>query len=195
MKQILCCLRDMHNMHICHRDLKPDNILMDNDFNVKICDFGSAKVIDDGDETNISRIVARCYRPPEIALASSDYTSAIDMWTVGCILYELLTLQTAFEPQSDGYIFFEQCQLLGIPNEKERIILFEHCKDDLKKQLNDYCENAKVEKISIYSILPAYYNAKERTAGAKLVDGLLCWSPRDRMTADACLKSDMLNGV
>jgi serine/threonine protein kinase len=79
MKQILEGMKYVHAQKICHRDLKPENILLTEDGVIKICDFGSAKVLDDGG-LNTPYIVSRYYRAPELILACSDYTNKIDIW-------------------------------------------------------------------------------------------------------------------
>ena len=79
MRQILRGMQYVHSKKICHRDLKPENILMNKEGVVKICDFGSAKVLSDNG-LNTPYIVSRYYRAPELILACSDYTNAIDIW-------------------------------------------------------------------------------------------------------------------
>lgn len=69
----------VHSYGICHRDLKPENILKNDDGVIKICDFGSAKVMKK-DGLNTPYIVSRYYRAPELILACSDYTNKIDIW-------------------------------------------------------------------------------------------------------------------
>lgn len=87
MKQIFEGMRYVHHQKICHRDLKPENILLTDDNIIKICDFGSAKVLDDGG-LNTPYIVSRYYRAPELILACSDYTNMIDIWGI----YSLIIL-------------------------------------------------------------------------------------------------------
>ena len=79
MRQILRGMAYVHEKGICHRDLKPENILKNKDGVVKICDFGSAKVLSP-DGLNTPYIVSRYYRAPELILACSDYTDKIDIW-------------------------------------------------------------------------------------------------------------------
>ena len=69
----------VHKQGVCHRDLKPENILMNNEGCVKICDFGSAKVLSPSG-LNTPYIVSRYYRAPELILACSDYSNKIDIW-------------------------------------------------------------------------------------------------------------------
>ena len=80
----------LHAQGICHRDIKPHNLLVDlpND-RVKLCDFGCAKRINPN-EPNIQYICARYYRAPEITLGWSHYGTPIDIWSVGCVLAEML---------------------------------------------------------------------------------------------------------
>lgn len=72
---------------IAHRDVKPQNVLVDEESGWKllICDFGSAKKLVEG-EPNLAYICSRCYRAPELIFGSTDYTPQIDMWSAGCIL-------------------------------------------------------------------------------------------------------------
>lgn len=79
MRQILQGMSYVHSKGICHRDLKPENILMNEEEVVKICDFGSAKVLSP-QGLNTPYIVSRYYRAPELNLACSDYTNKIDIW-------------------------------------------------------------------------------------------------------------------
>ncbi|KAL9252382.1 Shaggy-related protein [Drosera capensis] len=89
--QICRALNYIHNViGVCHRDIKPQNLLVNPDTHqLKICDFGSAKMLVQG-EPNISYICSRYYRAPELIFGATEYTSAIDMWSVGCVLAELL---------------------------------------------------------------------------------------------------------
>lgn len=86
--------------HVCHRDLKPPNVLInDETLEVKICDFGSAKILEKK-EKNVAYIVSRYYRAPELILGSTMYGTEIDVWSMGCIMIELLTLEPIFPGDS-----------------------------------------------------------------------------------------------
>ena len=80
MKQIFEGMKYVHHQSVTHRDLKPENILLTEDGTIKICDFGSAKVLDEESALNTPYIVSRYYRAPELILACSDYTNKIDIW-------------------------------------------------------------------------------------------------------------------
>jgi glycogen synthase kinase 3 beta len=117
MKQILQGMAYVHSQNISHRDLKPENILMDEKGVIKICDFGSAKVLDA--KLNTPYIVSRYYRAPELILACSDYTQAIDVWAIGCIFTEFMTLQPLFPGKTEGSQFIEQVSVLGLPRQSD----------------------------------------------------------------------------
>ena len=101
--QTLKGLEYMHKLKIVHRDLKPENILVVKETNeVKICDFGSSKFIDEKDFKNTPYVVSRYYRAPELILGSNKYNDRIDIWAVGCILFELLTRTPMFPGDTEG---------------------------------------------------------------------------------------------
>ena len=89
---------------------------------VKICDFGSAKVISPNG-LNTPYIVSRYYRAPELILACSDYTNAIDVWAIGCILAEFLTRRPIFPGKTEGSQLIEQIAILGLPSAEQLIAM------------------------------------------------------------------------
>ena len=89
MYQLLNGLKGIHHKNIAHRDLKPENVLLSQDGVIKICDFGSSKVIDPQGK-NTPYIVSRYYRAPELIFGITNYTTMIDVWSVGCVIAELM---------------------------------------------------------------------------------------------------------
>ena len=82
-KQIFGGLFNMHFLGISHRDLKPENILI-KDNQIKICDFGASKELND---MNCHFISSRHYRAPEVLMGSKNYNNAIDVWAAGCVIF------------------------------------------------------------------------------------------------------------
>jgi len=119
MYQVARSLAYIHQVGVCHRDIKPQNLLLDpNSHVVKLCDFGSAKMLVKG-ETNISYICSRYYRAPELIFGCTTYTTAIDIWSFGCVLAELLLGQPLFPGESNVDQLVEIVKIVGTPTREE----------------------------------------------------------------------------
>ncbi|KAL7203533.1 hypothetical protein ACSBR2_016754 [Camellia fascicularis] len=118
--QICRALNYIHNViGVCHRDIKPQNLLVNpHTHQLKLCDFGSAKMLVPG-EPNISYICSRYYRAPELIFGATEYTTAIDMWSVGCVMAELLLGQPLFPGESGVDQLVEIIKILGTPTREE----------------------------------------------------------------------------
>ncbi|GAA0173238.1 non-receptor serine/threonine protein kinase [Lithospermum erythrorhizon] len=118
--QIFRALAYIHgSVGVSHRDIKPQNILVNpHTHQVKLCDFGSAKVLVKG-EPNISYICSRYYRAPELIFGATEYTTAIDVWSAGCVLAELLLGQPLFPGESGVDQLVEIIKVLGTPTREE----------------------------------------------------------------------------
>ncbi|CAG9462196.1 unnamed protein product [Pedinophyceae sp. YPF-701] len=117
--QICRALHHIHQKGICHRDIKPQNLLVNSQTHeLKLCDFGSAKVLVRG-EPNISYICSRYYRAPELIFGATDYTPAIDLWSVGCVMAELFLGQPLFPGESGVDQLVEIIKVLGTPSREE----------------------------------------------------------------------------
>lgn len=119
MYQLFRSLAYIHSLGICHRDIKPQNLLLDPDTGVlKLCDFGSAKLLIKG-EPNVSYICSRYYRAPELIFGATDYTTMIDVWSAGCVLAELLLGQPIFPGDSGVDQLVEIIKVLGTPTKEQ----------------------------------------------------------------------------
>ena len=93
---LLSVLRYLHcDKKIIHRDLNPSNIMVDNKFNLKVADFGLAKSIVGTMPISQSFVGTLIYSPPEI-VQNESYNEKADIWSLGCVIYELLTLEPPF---------------------------------------------------------------------------------------------------
>mmetsp|Transcript_1209 Transcript_1209/g.1760 ORF Transcript_1209/g.1760 Transcript_1209/m.1760 type:complete len:399 (-) Transcript_1209:177-1373(-) len=117
--QLSRALAHIHSLGICHRDIKPQNLLVNpSNQQLKLCDFGSAKALVKG-EPNVSYICSRYYRAPELIFGSTDYTTAIDVWSEGCVGAELLLGQPLFPGDSGVDQLVEIIKVLGTPTREE----------------------------------------------------------------------------
>jgi glycogen synthase kinase 3 beta len=114
--QIARAMAHMHSSGVLHRDIKPQNVLIDNSTNkVFICDFGSAKKCN-GDEQNVAYICSRYYRAPELIFGNMDYDSSIDIWSFGCVLAEMLLGKPLFQGDSTVDQLLQIIKILGVPD-------------------------------------------------------------------------------
>ncbi|RUS80756.1 hypothetical protein EGW08_011479 [Elysia chlorotica] len=117
--QLFRSLAYIHSQGVCHRDIKPQNLLLDPETGVlKLCDFGSAKVLVRA-EPNVSYICSRYYRAPELIFGATDYTCQIDVWSAGCVLAELLLGQPIFPGDSGVDQLVEIIKVLGTPTREQ----------------------------------------------------------------------------
>ncbi|CDJ38884.1 CMGC kinase, GSK family TgPK3, putative [Eimeria tenella] len=115
--QICRSLGYLHALGICHRDVKPQNLLVDYRTHVlKLCDFGSAKRLVPG-EQSVAYICSRFYRAPELMLGANEYTTAIDIWSLGCVLGELLLGRPLFAGETSVDQLVKIIQILGTPTQ------------------------------------------------------------------------------
>lgn len=113
--QLCLAIEWCHRNDVIHRDIKPENLLINVDHSLKLCDFGFARMMPNtaaGEVYELSDYVAtRWYRSPELLLGSTDYTKAVDMWAIGCIMGELTDGQPLFPGDSeiDQLYIIQQC--------------------------------------------------------------------------------------
>ncbi|EPT04228.1 hypothetical protein FOMPIDRAFT_1114076 [Fomitopsis schrenkii] len=117
MLQLLSAVAHCHERWILHRDLKTSNLLMNNRGTIKVADFGLARRYGDpvgvGGLTQL--VVTLWYRAPELLLGNTKYSTAVDMWSVGCIFAELMLKEPLFQAKSEMELLFMVFKLLGPP--------------------------------------------------------------------------------
>ncbi|KAG1652081.1 Mitogen-activated protein kinase 1 [Nymphon striatum] len=177
--QILRGLKYIHSANVLHRDLKPSNLLLNTTCDLKICDFGLARVADPNhDHTGFltEYVATRWYRAPEIMLNSKGYTKSIDLWSVGCILAEMLSNRPIFP----GKHYLDQLNhilgVVGSPNS-----------EDLGCIIN---EKARSYLQSLPARIKASWKEMYPDADDKaldLLDKMLTFNPHKRITVEEAL--------
>lgn len=128
MYQVIKTVSQLHAMSIIHRDLKPSNIFINSDCSIKVGDFGLARSFPPGlgltgeskESLNFTDYIAtRWYRSPEILVKSTNYTTAMDMWAIGCIVCELLTGHPLFSGSSTVHQLQLIVDCLGEPSDSD----------------------------------------------------------------------------
>ncbi|KAL9697316.1 hypothetical protein quinque_000757 [Culex quinquefasciatus] len=169
MYQLFRSLAYIHSLGICHRDIKPQNLLLDPETAVlKLCDFGSAKQLLHG-EPNVSYICSRYYRAPELIFGAINYTTKIDVWSAGCVLAELLLGQPIFPGDSGVDQLVEIIKVLGTPT-REQI-----------KEMNPNYTEFKFPQIKSHP-WQKVFRARTPPDAIALVSRLLEYTPGTRIT-------------
>ncbi|XP_023325729.1 mitogen-activated protein kinase 1 [Eurytemora carolleeae] len=178
-KNILRGLKYIHSANVLHRDLKPSNLLLNTTCDLKICDFGLARVADpDHDHTGFltEYVATRWYRAPEIMLNSKGYTKSIDIWSVGCILAEMLNNRPIFP----GKHYLDQLNhilgILGSPSQ-----------EDLKCIINDKARSY-LQTLQYKPKVPwaKIYENADRNA-LDLLEKMLTFNPHKRILVEDAL--------
>ncbi|ERS96215.1 cyclin-dependent kinase [Sporothrix schenckii 1099-18] len=117
MSQLCAGIRYCHSHRILHRDLKPQNLLINKEGNLKLADFGLARAFGVPLRTYTHEVVTLWYRAPEILLGGHQYSTGVDMWSVGCIFAEMAMRKPLFPGDSEIDEIFKIFRLLGTPTE------------------------------------------------------------------------------
>ncbi|KAG5271499.1 hypothetical protein AALO_G00180560 [Alosa alosa] len=112
--QLLRGLSYIHQRYILHRDLKPQNLLISDTGELKLADFGLARAKSVPSHTYSNEVVTLWYRPPDVLLGSTDYSTCLDMWGVGCIFVEMIQGVAAFPGMKDIQDQLERIFLVSV---------------------------------------------------------------------------------
>jgi glycogen synthase kinase 3 beta len=166
--QMFRSLAYIHALGIVHRDIKPQNILIDTgNHRLVMCDFGSAKKIKPG-EKSVAYICSRYYRAPELILGQDKYGPTIDVWSIGCVMAEMFLGEPIFPGASSKDQMIKIMDLLGTPTQTE---------------VTAMCKNARVR---LPNIQPTDFKKRfKRSTNPQAIDLLkkiLCYDPNERIT-------------
>ncbi|KAK9764352.1 glycogen synthase kinase 3 [Basidiobolus ranarum] len=170
MYQLFRSLAYIHSIGVCHRDIKPQNLLVDSSIGVlKLCDFGSAKALVPG-EPNVAYICSRYYRAPELIFSATNYTTSIDIWSTGCVMAELIIGQPLFPGDSSVDQLVEIIKVLGTPS-----------KDQIRS-MNPHYVDHKFPQIKPHPFSKIFRSRAPEEA-IDLVTRLLDYTPSNRLSA------------
>ncbi|KAH7513082.1 hypothetical protein FEM48_Zijuj12G0158700 [Ziziphus jujuba var. spinosa] len=171
----LLWLKYVHSANVLHRDLKPSNLLLDANCDLKIGDFGLARTTSETDFMT-EYVVTRWYRAPELLLNCSEYTAAIDIWSVGCILGEIVTRQPLFPGKDYVHQLRLITELIGSPDDSSLGFLRSDNARRYVRQLPQYPR----QQFSL--------RFPNMSSGAvDLLDKMLVFDPNKRITVDEAL--------
>ncbi|BCS23769.1 cyclin-dependent kinase [Aspergillus puulaauensis] len=174
MGQLVEGLRYCHSHRILHRDLKPQNLLIDREGNLKLADFGLARAFGVPLRTYTHEVVTLWYRSPEILLGARQYSTGVDMWSVGAIFAEMCTRKPLFAGDSEIDEIFKIFRLLGTPDEVTWPGV---------TSFPDYKSSFPRWKRTSGPLVPGL-----ESAGCDLLEALLEYDPAQRLSAkQACM--------
>ena len=189
--QLIAGVYYLHSANVIHRDLKPSNILVNKDCQIKICDFGLGRGLPEegeegGDDSgNLTEYVTtRWYRAPEVILCPSQYSKAMDIWSIGCILGELMARCPLFR----GENYLDQIKkindILGSPTEEDMSFILD---PQARKFITDLPKTKKIEFNQIYP--------NSNPLAIDLLEKMLCFNPRNRINIEQCLNHDYFKEI
>lgn len=178
MFQLVSGINYCHCHRILHRDIKPQNLMIDSNGVLKIIDFGLGRQHQLHMHKLTNEVITLWYRPPEILLGEEVYQSPVDMWGVGCIFAEMITRQALFRGSSEVDQMFQIFKIMGTPNEQT----LPGC-----TAYKNWKRNFPVwPKQNLFEMLKGQKNIS--LAGIDLLEKMLAYNPRKRITArDALL--------
>ncbi|CAL5349729.1 hypothetical protein CsSME_00036758 [Camellia sinensis var. sinensis] len=190
MIQLLAGVKYLHDNWVLHRDLKTSNLLFNNQGELKICDFGLSRQYGSPLKPYTHLVVTLWYRAPELLLGAKQYSTAIDMWSLGCIMAELLAKGPLFNGKTEFDQLDKIFRILGTPNE------------------TIWPGFSKLPGVKVnfvkhqYNLLRRKFPATSFTgspvlsdAGFDLLNQLLTYDPEKRITAEDALKHEWFREV
>ncbi|NXN73182.1 MK15 kinase, partial [Himantopus himantopus] len=181
--QLLKATKFIHSGNVIHRDQKPSNILLDADCFVKLCDFGLARSLcqmneDQGNPPLTEYVATRWYRAPEILLSSQSYTKGVDMWSIGCILGEMLLGKPLFPGTSTMNQIEQILRVIPAPSPEDILAMQSDYRASVINRMS--CR----QRVTFEEILPS----STPLPALDLLKKLLVFNPDKRLTAEEALE-------
>ncbi|XP_054284493.1 cyclin-dependent kinase 11B-like isoform X1 [Macrosteles quadrilineatus] len=178
MQQLLRAVAHLHDNWILHRDLKASNLLLSHKGILKVGDFGLAREYGSPLKAYTPIVVTLWYRSPELLLSAKEYSTPVDMWSVGCIFAEFLAMEPLFPGKSEVDQLNKIFKTLGTPNERV---------------WPGYSKLPAVQKMTFAEFPSSQLRTRFpmlSDAGLSLLNKFLTYNPVERITADEALKHD-----
>jgi len=182
MYQLLKGICFCHSHRVLHRDLKPQNLLIENNRTVKLADFGLARAFNTPIKTLTHEVVTLWYRAPEVLLGATQYSTPVDIWSIGCIFAELSSSKALFPADSEIDQLYKIFQVLGTPNEKvwPGVSSLKYYKTTFPKWSGNHL------KFFVPNLEPL---------GLDLLQRMLVYNPAERISAKAALSHPYFNDL
>jgi len=176
--QIFRGLKAIHSAEVVHRDLKPANLLVNDECDLKICDFGLARAdVNRANHHLTAYVVTRWYRAPEVMISPKTYTKAIDLWSAGCILAEMLDSKVLFRGKDHHDQLLRIFSILGSPSMEDYYAI-------TSRRSREFIQTLPIQgKTPWKSIYP-----KATNSCMDLLSRLLTFNPDKRITAEEALQ-------
>lgn len=183
--QLAKSLKYLHTGSIIHRDLKPSNILVNSNCVIKLCDFGLVRSLMPGEDNApvlTEGVATRWYRAPEVLLGSKSYSTPADIWSFGCIVYEILVQKPLLPGNSTVDQIDKILAYVGFPSD-----------EDIKSLESDVARSMLKESKVSHSVAQMRYLFKDFSPMfADLLEKMTLFNPKKRITIDEILAHEVV---
>ncbi|XP_017768831.1 PREDICTED: cyclin-dependent kinase 1-like [Nicrophorus vespilloides] len=184
-KQLMEALAFVHTNRVMHRDVKPENILVDNEGNLKLADFGLCRKYSMPMKNYTQRVMSLWYRAPEVLFGSSMYGPKIDMWGAGCVMAEIINYEVMFKGYSEIEQITKICKVLGNPDEGDPML---GCYNHINFEAGEFELFKKAKGVGAH----VDCHSQEQL---KFLENIIVLKPLMRKSAMECLRMDYLKNV